>query len=75
LVDILHIGRHDTAGYFYYVMELADDASTMAAPGSSVGAPDATRGDDGAEPTSPKPERPHAAKRYVQRTLDWDLQQ
>jgi len=24
-VDILHIGRHDEAGYFYYVMELADD--------------------------------------------------
>ncbi len=27
LVDILHIGRNDEAGYFYYVMELADDAS------------------------------------------------
>ncbi|MBI4661727.1 MAG: hypothetical protein HY735_23130, partial [Verrucomicrobia bacterium] len=26
-VDILHIGRNDQAGYFYYVMELADDAS------------------------------------------------
>ncbi len=25
-VDILHVGRNDTAGYFYYVMELADDA-------------------------------------------------
>ncbi|MBI4661825.1 MAG: PD40 domain-containing protein, partial [Verrucomicrobia bacterium] len=25
-VDILHIGRNDQAGYFYYVMELADDA-------------------------------------------------
>jgi len=24
-VDILHISRHDEAGYFYYVMELADD--------------------------------------------------
>src|SRR5207245_5441793 len=24
-VDILHIGRNDEAGYFYYVMELADD--------------------------------------------------
>jgi WD40 repeat protein len=27
-VDILHVGRNDIAGYFYYVMELADDAST-----------------------------------------------
>ena len=26
LVDILHLGRNDTAGYFYYVMEAADDA-------------------------------------------------
>jgi serine/threonine protein kinase len=27
LVDVLQIGRHDEAGYFYYVMELADDAN------------------------------------------------
>src|SRR5436190_19872593 len=26
-VDILHVGRNDEAGYFYYVMELADDAA------------------------------------------------
>ncbi|MBI2947272.1 MAG: protein kinase, partial [Verrucomicrobia bacterium] len=26
-VDILHVGRNDQAGYFYYVMELADDSS------------------------------------------------
>src|SRR5437868_8031391 len=24
-VDILHVGRNDADGYFYYVMELADD--------------------------------------------------
>src|SRR5829696_3588294 len=28
LVDILQIGRNDEAGYFYYVMELADDEHT-----------------------------------------------
>jgi serine/threonine protein kinase len=28
LVDILQVGRNDEAGYFYYVMELADDVST-----------------------------------------------
>src|SRR5438876_8496744 len=33
LVDILHIGRNDRDGYFFYVMELADDAE----PGRSNG--------------------------------------
>jgi len=28
LVDILHVGRDDGAGYFFYVMELADDVRT-----------------------------------------------
>jgi CHASE2 domain-containing sensor protein len=27
LVQVLHIGRHDADGYFFYIMELADDAS------------------------------------------------
>src|SRR5436309_830824 len=26
-VDILHVGRNEAEGYFYYVMELADDAN------------------------------------------------
>jgi WD40 repeat protein len=26
-LNVLHVGRNDLAGYFYYVMELADDAS------------------------------------------------
>ena len=30
LVDILHVGRNDEAGYFFYVMELADDLKTGA---------------------------------------------
>src|SRR5215207_7928106 len=37
LVNILHVGRNDTAGYFFYVMELADPAGTSgsgALPGS-----------------------------------------
>jgi WD40 repeat protein len=29
LVDILHLGRNDGEGYFFYVMELADDASPI----------------------------------------------
>jgi serine/threonine protein kinase len=29
LVHILHVGRNDTGGYFYYLMELADDCSEI----------------------------------------------
>ena len=25
LIDVLHLGRNEAEGYFYYVMELADD--------------------------------------------------
>jgi WD40 repeat protein len=32
LVDVLQIGRNDSAGYFYYVMELADDAGQVTGP-------------------------------------------
>jgi serine/threonine protein kinase len=28
LMDILHVGRNDDAGYFFYVMELADDVQS-----------------------------------------------
>ncbi len=41
LVNILHIGRNDSDGYFYYVMELADDsgsASPAAPQGTAAGA-------------------------------------
>lgn len=31
LVDVLHVGRNDELGYFFYVMELADDAGGPAA--------------------------------------------
>lgn len=31
-VSIFHVGKNDEAGYFYYVMELADDAATLARP-------------------------------------------
>src|SRR5206468_3959602 len=41
-VDILHVGRNDAAGHFYYVMELADDAnvgqaSSLSAPAEETG--------------------------------------
>src|SRR5437016_10902441 len=46
-VDILQLGRNDPAGYFYYVMELADDQN-------------AERGTRNAELTA-SPETPHSA--------------
>src|SRR5215831_7021628 len=33
LVDLLQVGRDDSAGYLYYVMELADDARAQAGAG------------------------------------------
>ncbi len=32
LVDILHVGRREPEGYFYYIMELADDANEPDGP-------------------------------------------
>jgi formylglycine-generating enzyme required for sulfatase activity len=31
-VSVFHVGKNDEAGYFYYVMELADDAATLTKP-------------------------------------------
>ena len=40
LVDILQVGRHDAAGYFYYVMELADNVvDGTALPSTSPASP------------------------------------
>ncbi|MBI4657795.1 MAG: protein kinase [Verrucomicrobia bacterium] len=56
LVNVLHVGRNDQAGYFYYVMELADDAtvgqasrlpslpSSQPSPGTVIHAEDAKTG-------------------------------
>src|SRR5215510_13221642 len=35
LVDLLQVGRSDHEGYFYYVMELADDAGTERSDGAA----------------------------------------
>lgn len=35
LIDILQVGRNDSAQYFYYVMELADDAKSDRSDGAS----------------------------------------
>jgi WD40 repeat protein/serine/threonine protein kinase len=33
LVDVYHVGSNNESGYFYYVMELADDATSLLAAG------------------------------------------
>jgi serine/threonine protein kinase/Flp pilus assembly protein TadD len=35
-LNILHVGRSDAEGYFYYVMELADDATTERSDGPAT---------------------------------------
>ena len=35
-VDIFHVGRNDAAGFFYYIMELADAAEPLSRDQSSV---------------------------------------
>jgi len=41
VVDILHVGRHEPEGYFYYVMELADDANQEGLPSCDATVSDA----------------------------------
>ncbi len=38
-VSVFHVGKNDEAGHFYYVMELADDAASLAKPPSTSVAP------------------------------------
>lgn len=65
LVDILQIGRNEAEGYFYYVMELADDASGGRA--SSQAVKPESQVSSGASPSQ-------ACDTYVPRTLRHDLQ-
>jgi hypothetical protein len=46
-VDILHVGRNDAAGFFYYVMELADDRVSGANIDVTRYAPKTLRSDHG----------------------------
>ena len=62
VVHVLHVGRDDTRGCFYYVMELADDAGSGAAP-----QPGGAADDDSARAELLVPET------YVSRTLACDL--
>src|SRR5262245_5649123 len=68
LVHVLHVGRKDAEGYFYYVMELADDAQPLRSePANSSSAKHSPR----ATVDSACPGRPFDG--YSPRTLRSDL--
>src|SRR5262245_48157202 len=56
LVDLLQVGRSDHEGYFYYVMELADDAGTERSDGA------AEFWSDGPNPPDPPPQHSTSPK-------------
>jgi len=70
LVHVLHVGRHEADGYFYYVMELADAAEVPGAECQISGDPPATRQDT--SHLTPDAETPDT---YSPRTLRSDLKQ
>src|SRR5665213_1666830 len=86
LVHVLQIGRRDDAGYFFYVMELADDVGVAQAslPAGSAGI--RARSSQGGEGTSvesawkraagmpPEPAAKMSVLRYAPRTLRSELQ-
>jgi WD40 repeat protein len=79
-IDILQIGRNDPDGYFYYVMELADDA-TPGPGGTSSASPQLAACSDpelpGTRVTRPSEAGTHAINpdTYVPRTLSKALLQ
>ncbi len=66
-VDVLQIGRNDAAGYFYYVMELADDAGQE---DEKTGNPEnGQRQPHASLPSSRLPVFPSASDSYTPKTL------
>jgi hypothetical protein len=80
-LDILHVGRNGQEGYFYYVMELADDASETRSPNSEVRVPnpkvEEPRGSESQPEAGPGIRAPNfgcwSSDSYVARTLKQDL--
>src|SRR5947209_18532602 len=83
LVDILQVGRDDAAGYFYYVMELADDEREY--PNDGCGKPKEASGLNAETPPSGEPIRNSSlgvpgsfdipqSDFYIPRTLRTDFQ-
>src|SRR6266849_4976946 len=70
LVDLLQVGRSEQEGYFYYVMELADDAggSTLTRPADTLSHPMGEGRGEG-NPQSAI----HNPQLYAPHTLNFDL--
>lgn len=68
-VDILQVGRDEPGGWFYYVMELADDARSQADPPHPPESPNPAP----APITSSPPNRPSDSETYRPRTLADEL--
>jgi WD40 repeat protein len=79
-VDILHVGRNEKDGYFYYVMELADDASGKATtqrtetplPYHPLASSDAERGQregSRSQHSTPSPQSALNPETYVPKTI------
>jgi WD40 repeat protein len=79
LTEVLHVGRNEELGCFYYVMELADDAGEAGEPVSEPLAQGATPHDPCPVPSSHHPPVPPSAIRtvhsYVPRTMRHELKQ
>lgn len=76
-VDILQVGRNDTDGWFYYVMELADDA--QGAPSGETGPVGETSSASPNLPSQPDPRegprRDQSSDQYTPHTLSGELKQ
>jgi Tfp pilus assembly protein PilF len=72
-LNILHVGRNDTEGYFYYVMELADDA-TVPRESEDGRWKMAHRQDAAVSPDHHPSSVIHHPSDYLPRTLKLDLQ-
>lgn len=71
LMDILQIGRNDADGYFYYVMELADDAARQS---EKVGKWESGQGPAMFHPNPPPAHLPtFSPANYIPRTLASEL--
>ncbi len=75
-LNVLHVGRNDAAGHFYYVMELADDAGGTSIGGTSSESPQSPSPELKSGPRVTRPSEAVAALQpstYSPRTLRSDL--
>ena len=73
LVDILQVGRNDAEGYFYYVMELADDAEVEREKGGKGAGENDASVTDLSPPFPFSPLLPFSPATYIPRTLRGEI--